>query len=208
MPHIPIFEPAAKERVAGVVAEIEATTSAEVVVRVRSRSGHYRHTDYLVGLSFGLCALLVFLFHPAPFPIRPFPIVFVFTVVVGTLLSAISPPLRRGLTRRELLDHNVRTAARAAFVDDGVSRTKGRTGILVYVSIFERRVELVHDVGVDAGELGEAYASARRTLENVLVASLDTAPFEAALRRLGPPLAIALPRAEDDVNELSDEVRS
>jgi len=208
MSPIPVFAPDAQERVAAVVAEIEAKSSAELVVRLRERSGHYRHTDYLVGLAFGMASLVVFLFYPARFPLRPYPIVFALVFGAGALLSGWFPALQRALTSRALLLENVRTAARAAFVDDGVSRTRGRTGILVYVSVFERRVELVHDVGVDEGALGEAYAAARRALEGVLAESLEVGGFEAALRRLGPPLAAALPRAEDDVNELEDGVRS
>lgn len=177
-------------------------------MRLRDCSGHYRHTDYLVGLAFAMGSLLVFLFHPARFPLGPYPLVFALIFVAGALLSRSFPALRRALTSRALQLENVRTAARAAFVDDGVSRTRGRTGILVYVSVFERRVELVHDIGVDEAALGEAYTAARRALEGTLAESLEVGIFEDALRRLGPPLAAALPRADDDVNELADGVRS
>ena len=54
----------------------------------------------------------------------------------------------------------MRTAARAAFVDQGISRTRGRTGILVFVSLFEREVEVVADVGVDPVLLGEDWTRA------------------------------------------------
>ena len=208
MAAIQIFEPEAKGRVAGLVAAIEAGTSAEIVVRLSAHSGHYRHTDYLVGLAVAALALVVFLFHPAPFPIAPFPLFFGVAFAMGTLLSAWLPPLRRALTREALLADNVRLAARAAFVDDRVSVTRGRTGILVYVSVFERRVEIVHDVGVDEAALGEGYRRAREALETVLRSSLDADAFGAALARLGPPLAEALPRAVDDENELPDEARS
>lgn len=208
MGEILVFSPLSRERVTKAVAAIERGTSAEIVVRVQISSGHYRQTDYLVGLACGSIALVVFLFHPAPFPIGPFPAVFAFVTLLGILLSTYCPPLRRALTSRRLLDENVRQAARAAFVDDGIARTRERTGILVYVAVFERRVEIVHDVGVDAAARTEAFSSARRSLERVLETTLDVTAFEAALGRLGPPLGSALPRADDDANELPDEVRS
>lgn len=208
MAEIPLFSELARERVAKAVARIERGTSAELVVRVRSHSGHYRHTDYLVGVGFGSAALVVFLFHPTPFPVGPFPAVFALSFVLGVLLSASVPPLRRALTSGDLIAHHVRMAARAAFVDDGIGRTRDRTGILVYVSLFERRVEIVHDSGVDAAARTRAFIEARRSLEGVLLESWEVEAFEAALLRLGPPLAEALPRAADDVNELADEVRS
>jgi putative membrane protein len=46
----------------------------------------------------------------------------------------------------------VRQAARGAFFDHRVSRTHGRTGILLYVSVFERRVEVVPDAGIEQDE--------------------------------------------------------
>lgn len=204
----PVFAVEAKARVADVVRTIEAGTSAEIVVALRVRSGHYRHTDMLVGSAVGFCSLLVFLFHPAPFAIEPFPLIFALAFVLGAAFSAHFEPLRRLLTSRTLLDENVRLAARAAFVDLGIGRTRGRSGILVYVSVFERRVELVHDIGIDEAALGDDYAAAKRALATVLTTSLDVAALEAALAALAPPLARVFPRSADDVNELDDEARS
>lgn len=72
--------------------------------------------------------------------------------------------------------------------------------MLVYVSTFERRVELVADVGVD-GKLVEGEV---RALEAAVAGRPDLDAFLEALRRLGPALAPSLPHAADDVNELPD----
>ena len=208
MSALPLFESAAKGRIAAMVGEIEAGTSAEIVVVVRIRSGYYRHTDYLVGSLCALAAVMVFLFHPRPFDDRLHPFALVLSFALGALFSSRAEPLRRALTRRGLLEGNVRTTARAVFVEHGVSRTTGRTGLLVYASIFERHVELVADVGIDEETLGAGYLQAKRALSVVLRSSIETSAFEHALRRLAAPLAEGLPRAADDVNELLDEVRS
>ena len=93
-------------------------------------------------------------------------------------------------------------------MDLGVSRTRGRTGILVFVALFEREMEVVADVGIDEAALGLG-ADWRKALEE-LRSSLRPQPafdrFAEKLRAIAAPLAIALRRAEDDVNELPDEV--
>src|SRR6266851_9513709 len=107
----------AKADVAAAIREIESATSAEVVVALRPRSGHYRHTDYLVGFAASFAALLVFLFDSHEFSLAFMPVDTLAAFALGTLLSANVPPLRRALTSRKLMTANVKTAARAAFVD-------------------------------------------------------------------------------------------
>jgi len=94
----------------------------------------------------------------------------------------------------------------AAFYDRGIAHTHRRTGILVFVSTFERKVSVLRDVGVDAESIGEPWTLAIRALEDAVAGGLDFERFVAALRSLGPVLAKALPHHEGDANELPDEV--
>jgi putative membrane protein len=193
-----------KTRVATTVAEIELQTSAEVVVAVRKISGFYRHTDYLAGIALAVASLLIFLFHPEPFEVDLYPIEAATCFAFGGFTSAFFPALRRGLTSSRLMADNARTAARAAFVDLGVSRTKARSGVLVFISMFERKVEVVTDIGIDQAALGPLWKDAlHRLTEAVQKTEFDR--FLEALRSMGPALGEALPRASDDVNEIPDE---
>jgi putative membrane protein len=196
---------AAKAEVASAIRTIETLTSAEVVVAVRPRSGHYRHTDYLVGFALSFAALLVFLFDSHEFSIDWMPVDTLVAFALGSILSAAVPALRRALTSRKLMRSNVHTASRAAFVDLKIARTSARTGILVFVSTFERGVEVVPDIGVDPIVLGPAFAESVRALEAALRGRRSFPTFLEALRSLGPILGKALPRSADDVNELPDE---
>jgi len=196
---------AAKAEVAQAIREIESATAAEVVVALRASSGHYRHTDYLVGFVLSFAALLVFLFDPHEFSIDWMPLDTLFAFVFGTCLSASVPPLRRALTSPRLMRANVRTSARATFVDLGIGKTSGRTGILVYVSMFEKGVEVVTDVGIDVAVLGAPFTSAIAALDAALQRGPSFPRFTEALRALGPILAKALPRLTGDINELPDE---
>ncbi|MDC3962678.1 hypothetical protein [Polyangium jinanense] len=201
-----LLDSKAKDEASRVIRELEAKTSAEVVVAVRAVSGPYRHTDWLVGFVLSFVALCVFLFHPAPFDDDLLPVEILLVFALGGFISANVPPLRRALTSRRLMAENVRRAACTAFVERGISRTRGRTGLLIYVSTFERRVELVGDIGLDFDALGDNVSAARRRIEASIENAGGLPAFLAALGELGVALGRALPRAEDDENELADEV--
>jgi len=199
------FSPEAKGRVRAAVAGVEQQSSAEIVVALRHRSGHYRHADYAAGGVAALAALSAFLYHPEPFDFTflPLELLAIFGVIAAA--TAHVPPLRRLLCGARLRDENVRCAARAFFVDHGLSRTTGRTAILIYLSSFERRAEVVSDIGVDEEALGAPWKEAKQRLEEAFAAGAFEG-FLGALGALGPALASGLPRAADDVNELPDEV--
>ena len=199
------FLPEARTRVAGAIEQIERETAAEVVVAVRRRSGHYRHTDLYAGLALSLLMLLVLLFHPYPFEVEWMPANVLVAFAAGALLVGNVAALRRLFTSKHLLRENARMAARAAFYDMGISRTMGRTGILVYVSIFERRVEVVPDSAVKPDELGAEWGAAVAALQRALHQAPDFDGFLRGLLAMTSPLARALPIQPGDINELPNE---
>ncbi|NOK13381.1 TPM domain-containing protein [Corallococcus exercitus] len=198
------LQDAARTQAAEAVAAIESQTSAEVVVAVRRAASDYAHTDARLGAAVAFVMLLVLLFIPQEVHLFAFPPVVLLSYAGGVLGSRLLPSLRRALTSRKLQESSVRTAALAAFTELGVSHTSRRTGILVFVSLLERRVEVVTDYGVDPSLMGAEWQDALTQLSAALATSPAPEPFFQALRRLQAPLARALPRLEDDVNELPD----
>ncbi len=199
------FGEGAKARVTEAIKQIEAQTSAEVVVAVRRRSGTYRQADYLFGFVCSLVVLGVLLFAPQEFLVEAMPLDVLLAFAAGAFLSSRVAIVERALTSRKARRAQVALAARAAFVDLGVTRTSGRTGVLVYVSAFERAVEVVADLGFSAD--ARARLEPRfQALDAAVRGGLELDPFLAALTALGPPLGELYPHRDDDVNELPDEV--
>jgi putative membrane protein len=201
------YEDRAKREAKAAVEGIEAQTSAEIVVCLRGASDHYRDVDYLFGFLVSLATLVTMLYVERDFVLGSFPVGVVAGFLAGTLASAHVAQIRRLLLFPARKLYAVRLCARAAFHDQGVSRTRHRTGILLYISMFERRVEVLPDVGIEAAHLGPDWKAAVATLEGSLAPSPDFDRFLAAVRALGPILGRSLPRTEDDVNELPDEVQ-
>jgi putative membrane protein len=190
----------AKARTTKAIQEIERRTAAEIVVAVRPASAGYHHAELLAGAIAGMATLLVLLFMDREVPIPVIPYLVLVGFLVGAAVGALVPPLRRLLTRSRSRRAACRVAAKAAFFDLGVSRTHERTGVLVYVSLLERCVELLADVGI-----GDELAPAAGPIEAAVRAG-DVDAFIAALGALAAPLEARHPRRADDVNELPDEV--
>lgn len=68
--------------------------------------------------------------------------------VVGGLLGAFVPPIKRLLAgdRMALMVH---LRAMQAFVEEEVFTTRDRTGILLFISVFEHRIEIVADAEIN-----------------------------------------------------------
>jgi putative membrane protein len=203
-PRLPFLDARAKARAVQAVKTFELETSAELVITVKKRAREYPEVHLLFGSVFALLTLLFLLFYPLDFSTTMMPLDTLVGFAVGNVLSRILPPLQRlGLSpekRRSIVEQ----AAKAAFYDLGVSKTTGRTGVLVYVALFEGVVAVVPDAGVTP-EAKSAAEKARAALE-AAVARVDISAFSETLEALGKSFGATMRRSADDVNELPDEV--
>lgn len=122
-------------------------------------------------------------------------------------LAAHLPPLRRFLAGRHAIERRVGERAAQAFLEQEVFRTRDRTGILLFLSLFERRVVVLGDSGIHQ-KVGPGEWEA---VVGHVVSGLSrnpTAALVAAIRECGEILARhGLPPRPDDKNELPDELR-
>ncbi len=200
------FSDVAKQSTARSVKNVEALTSAEVVVAVRRRSGDYRVPAYHFGFFVGGAVVLYLLVTPQVFSVGDIALDGALGFGLGLALAYNVSALLRRLVRERRLAKSVAEAARVAFYDLGISRTAGRNGVLVFVSTFEQRALLLADVGVNVGALGAQWDAAAVAL-SIAVKRRDLPAFEQAVESLGPLLGAVLPRHANDVNELADEVQ-
>ncbi|MBP7867750.1 MAG: hypothetical protein KA419_17610 [Acidobacteria bacterium] len=200
------LQPQARKMTMEAIRAVEARTSAEIVVTVRRLSGYYRSADYLFGFILALVTLAVLIFHPQPFAEAFWPLEVTAAFILGAFFCAFCPLLRRLLVPGRVKAENVLKSARSAFFEYGVFRTRDDAGVLVYVSLFERRVEVVCDKGVDASRLGPGWETLVHDLQGSLRGRGNLRQFLNGIRAMGPILTGLLPRRSDDVNELPDEV--
>ena len=203
-PRLPFLDTRAKARAVGAIKAFEAQTSAELVVTVKKQVRSYPEAHLVFGSVFAFAALLFLLFFPMDFSTALMPLDTFVSFALGFGLSRLLPQLQRLALPRAKRRELVEQAAKAAFVDLGVSKTTGRSGILVYVAIFEGMVAIVPDAGITP-EARKATEDARPALEAAL-ARTDIRAFAATLEALGPVFAATMARSADDVNELPDDI--
>jgi putative membrane protein len=194
----------AKKRAVLAVQAFERETSAELVITVKKQARTYREVDLAFGALFAFVALLFLLFYPVDFDTRLMPLDTLVAFGFGFGLSRLLPSMRRIVLPAHKRRAAVEEAAKAAFVDLGVTRTTGRTGVLVFVALFERVVAIVADVGVTS-EAKRAAEETRGALEAALARS-DVKAFAESIESLGPRFGTTMARSADDVNELSDDI--
>ena len=135
---------------------MRVSNSAAKVPVVRSYSSRYRRPV----LRWILGCQMVFICSWAlgtaavgepltPFGLLVFTGLYLLLTVFMFLLPEICPPFLRLLAGRRLTDEKVTEQAVNAFVRYGVSGTERRSGILIYVSLFERQVVILADKGID-----------------------------------------------------------
>jgi len=200
------FSDEAKRGAAEAVRKAEAHTSAEVVVAVRKRSGSYGVLAYHFGLGVAAAVVTYLLVVPAVYSVGAIVLDGALGFLLGALLAANSDTLLRALSRKQTLQSQVGIAARATFFDLGISRTSGRNGVLIYVSLFERRCVVLPDIGIRPALHEPGWSASLGQLEEA-VKRRDLPGFGQAIESLGPTLGQAHPRRADDVNELPDEVQ-
>lgn len=115
-------------------------------------------------------------------------------------------PLRLALTPRATKARRVRARAMALFAASAEQRTVARTGVLLYLSLDERRAEIVADAAIHRLVAPDVWGEAMGALLPDLRAGRPGAGMAAAVARIGTVLAEHFPKTEDDVNELPDRL--
>lgn len=196
------FDAAASRAIGDAVRELESRSTAELVVEVRARSGSYAHADARFAAALALLSLAGILFMPwvvPPLAVVLDPIAFYF---LGIVLAPRSRGLRRLFTSRGERLAAVRTHAHAAFHERGIGNTAAETGVLLYLSLLEQRIEVVADRGllrrVDASDWNSAIAELHRTQ------SITPDAVLTAIRTLGAILERDVPAGDDNADELTN----
>jgi len=188
----------------GAVQAIEQQSSAEVVIAVRPRLRRWLVPHVALGAVFLIAVLAFVLFSDElEFELWAIALAPVLAGLAGALVVEAIAPLERALMPAGVRDAILRESARAAFYELGVHGTTGRTGMLVFVAVRERRIALIGDLAV-VTRIGDGLAGHEAALTAALPSGSEA--LAGAIGKLAGPFGAALPRAADDVNELPDMV--
>ena len=115
-------------------------------------------------------------------------------------------PLRLALTPGATKTRRVRRRAIAMFKVAAERRTVGRTGVLIYLSMGERRAEIVADEAITKVTTPETWGEAMAALLVDVKAGRPGDGIAAAVEQVGLVLAEHFPRSATDTNEIPDKL--
>jgi len=128
--------------------------------------------------------------------------------VAGAVAARWSGAIRRWLVGDDVLDLRARRRASVAFLEEEVFDTRDRTGVLVFLALFERRVVVLGDAGINAAVPAGAWEQIVADLTAGLRAGRPAEALVAAIGECGRLLEDH--RVEirtDDRDELANEPR-
>jgi putative membrane protein len=204
---------AEQEQVSRCVQEVEKTTSGEIVPMVVSASYHYPVASLLGAL---IVSLLLAVGLTAIESIRRawggltlfdlwlFPAAFGVALLLFHELIKAVPALKRLFVTAAEITEEVEEAALTAFYRHGLGATRDRTGILIYISVFERRAYVLADQGINEKMKPETW---REVVDLVTRGFREKRHAESicqAVRRCGELLRQYFPIKPDDTNELKN----
>ncbi len=127
---------------------------------------------------------------------------------LGFLAAMLFPALRRWLVPPELMELRVRQRALAAFVEEEVFQTRDRTGILIFLSLFERRVVVIGDAGINASVDPAEWAGIAAAIAGGIREGRPGEALAEGIRRCAQLLSTRIERRPEDTDELANRLRT
>lgn len=186
------------------VEELERNTTGEMVCVITAASARYVMFPLLWA---ALAALLLPLVNPfLPGGEYAFTVTFAEQSMLFVALSVLFvwTPLRHKLTPSGVCITNCRRYAFEQFFAQKLNETKKRTGVMLFVSVDEKYVELIADKGIN----DKVEAGAWAKIVDDFIADLRSGKvhegYVKAVRACQDILSKHLPDVPEDINELSD----
>ena len=201
------------------VERAEDRTAAELACGVATESDRYDRAESLAGLGLGLVFLGLLdagygvslgaggsweAGGGVAFAWQSVAVVAGF--VLGSVIASYWHGLRRLMVSPEHLTVAVERAAWRVFGRRRVSSTEQRSGILIYVSLFERRVSVLADETAREILGKEGIETLKETAVDQLAEGRSKETFVATIEKAAELLESELPAGEQDVDELADHL--
>lgn len=202
------LSPEERDRITHCVQQAEKRTSGEIVPMVVSASHNYPMA-VVTGAAFIAfpLALLAARMIGAYLWLTPdktwlFLICFILLYLAGYRLVSRVPWLKRRFLSPRQIDEEVGEAAVTAFFTEQLYRTRGENGILLFVSILERKVWVLGDRGINAKISQEHWQEVVDLVTDGIKNGQQCEAICNAIKQIGDILETHFPIESDDKDEL------
>lgn len=209
-----LFSQSDLDRVAQAVRTAESKTSGEIVPYFVYQSDDYSVAHWRAGFTLAAVAMLASLVvHTMSktwllYGILEMSGTIVAAFILGIILVRSIPSVRRLFIGHASMDRHVAQRASLAFLSEEVFKTRERTGILIFLSFFERRVIVLGDSGINAKVQKSDWDGIVNTVVSNVCEGKPTDGLVDAIRQCGDLLQQhGVERRRDDTDELTDSLR-
>ena len=200
------FSTTEKEAIEQAIRRVESGTAGEIVVMVVDTSDDYREAvvaGAAVFAAFAAFVLSLGLHHETIW--FYIPAMFAF-FIPGYFLFRTLPRLRMPLVGRGRSAAAVRERALRAFFEKGLHRTRDESGILIFLSLLERKVWILGDRGIDARIDPGGWKKYADRIVGGIHEGKTAEVLCAVVEEWGGILRDAFPPRDNDANELPNHV--
>ena len=219
-----MMDDAGRALVSAAVTEAEGATSGEIVTVLAEASDGYTDVALLWAAGAAFTAMSIFAAFPEPFldrwdawfagwghewttgQLASMVIALGLVKFLGVWLVQQWQPLKWLLVPGPVKSARVRAQAVRQFKVGAERRTTGHTGVLIYLSMRERRAEIVADESIAAKVPAEVWGEAMGDMLSEIRRGRVAEGLAGGIRDVGFILAEHFPRGEDDANELPDRL--
>jgi putative membrane protein len=193
-----------KEKIVNAVKEAEKKTSGEIVPMIASYSYTYPVSNFIGGFMFGLIIALIAVLIFNNETLWFFLSVFMPAFFIMYLMVKYSLPVKRLFISHHEINAEVEEAAINQFFRHQLNRTKDQTGVLVYISLFERKVWLLADHGINIKVNSSEWQDIVNIITSGIKGKQHGESIATAIKKIGEILCTHFPCRKDDTDELSN----
>ncbi len=213
-----------QEIIISAVKKAESATSGEIVPMIVASCSPYPAATFLACLVYALTisavitislmlmetpsAAILYFFRTyfveqlASFFV--FLIGFLFFIPIFILLTKKEPSLKKLFLSKSEISEQVRETSHTAFKIHGLDKTKNRNGLLIFVSLFEKRVTVIADVGISRLVSNSEWKNITDALAIQIKNGNLIGGICDAIDACGKILAKHFPKTRDDEDELQN----
>lgn len=199
-----MFSEGDEARIAEAIAKAERRTSGEIVAVIAAESSSYAYVPLL-------WAAVIALFLPWPlifFTWMPVQVIYAIQLAVflAVALIAYTRPLRYALVAPSVKRERAHRRAVEQFIAQNLHTTRGRTGVLIYVSVAERFAEVIADIEIYEKVPKATWQGIVDILTGEIRANRPVDGFVKAIEAAGEQLARHFPPGSADPDELPNHL--
>ncbi len=212
------FSPSDQEEIIEAVKQAEKLTSGEIAPLITYKSGNYNKPLFLTTIAFStlltITGIILWYFLGEMIQLRyklnSFTLVSIsallpilLLILFYDLLTNLSF-LKKIFIPKSVLKRRVLEQAEIEFYRQGIANTVDRTGILIYISIFERQVVILADAGINEKVSKDFWADQVQIIVEGLKQKEGAKALIKVIEQCKGTLAKEFPIKANDTDELSN----